>query len=267
MNNIKRIVVTGLVIAASSVGSFYGGYLKCAADTGKTIMDLQAKFDAAQEMISNLKNGAEEGAVELANAIAKLAAQDEIIKDYEAKERTDATIEEIRDINVQCFKELKVGIEYDDEVPISIMSTKWELNPETFGNFTEVHEKLVVKYYFGAVANKINVENVDNEIHISYDHMAFIDPYIIISRDADTNVGAKLLTNYEDSKTVELVNDVGYNLLSNAEDMYLVKLTEKYANSDIPVYINGKKIKDWTESDKIFVAANPVNDATYSVEK
>lgn len=74
---------------ATSTGSFFSGYIKGTADAGKTILGLQDKFEAAQEMVSNLKEKVDANAAELTNAIAKLAIQEDIIKKYQAKEQTD----------------------------------------------------------------------------------------------------------------------------------------------------------------------------------
>lgn len=262
---LKKNLIVCVIMLVSYVVCFFGGYMKGKDDSGKTIGLLKNSLEAAQESISRFKDQADETAVELGNAVAKIAMQEELISEYKTKQSVQATIEEIRDINVQLFKEANVRISYEYHEPIPY--GKWEINPDIVGYLKDVNEEILVRYYYGAVASKIKVENLGNEINISYDKHAFICPYKILTTSTDTNFGASILTSVKDDKTAELVNDVGCNLLSNIEDAYVEKLAEEFADSEVPVYINGKKITDRTSDDKIFVATNPVIDATFSVEE
>lgn len=266
MKNTRNFVIYVIITVVIATITGFVGYFKGVADSSKVILEWQEKLESAKQALANLADEKAQLAVDLTNAIARVTEQEDLIVKYELNEKTSSTIEAVRDVNIDVFKEAKVNIDYVDQVPLAIGSTKYALNPESFGYLTDVHEELQVKYYYGAVASKIHVENEDKCINISYDKNAFINPYIIVSRDTELNAGAKLLTNYGDSKTAELVNDVGYQLLSNIEDSYVERLTKEFANSEIPVLINGKALKDWTKSDKVFVATNPVVDATYSVQ-
>jgi hypothetical protein len=227
-------------------------------------MDRKSQIMGLKSEADSLKIEAEEKMVEIANAFSTIASQEELIKEYECREARSAIIEELRDVNIHLFRKVRVRIRYNEQIPISILSTKWELSPETFGYLTDVSQEIYVEYYFGEIVNKITIKDDEDKINIIYDNKSFTNPYKILDERSDLNAGAKVLTNYDSSKTAELVDEVAQNLLSNVEDEYIKKLREDFSDSSIPVYINGKNLKDWTESDKIFVAVNPVTDVEYS---
>lgn len=259
MKKLKIFFLRILSLSMALCICFAAGYIKAGMDRKSQIMDLKSEANS-------LRMEAEERMVEIANAVSTITSQKELIKEYECREERSATLNEIRDVNIQLFRKVRVKIRYNEKVPISVISTKWEISPETFGYLTDVNQEIYVEYYFGEVVNHIKIEDDEDKIDISYDNKAFSDPYRILYQRSDLNVGAKLLTSYDSSKTEELIDEVAQNLLSNAEDEYIKKLAEKFSDSSIPVYVNGKNLEDWTESDKIFVAINPVTDVEYSTE-
>ena len=265
--NVKKIAIHSLIMVVGLMIAFFCGYTKGAFDTG---VKLQNKIEevqrAAQETIASITSEVENKTVELANAMSKIKLQEDVIKEYKLKEEVEATIQDIRDVNIEIFKEADVKISYSDQVPMAILSTKNMIDPEKFGYLSDIQETIKVRYYFGSVAARISIVNEKNTVQIKYDRNAFVDPYKIIAKDTKLNTGAKILTNYGSDKTAELVNDVGFSLLSKIEDTYVERLKEEYANSSVPVYINGTKIEDWNESNKIFVALRPVDDNVYELD-
>lgn len=259
---IKNIVIIALSICTlvGTIGGYFCGYAK---GTNK-MSHIQEKVDKAKAVLDALINNVGN---ETKGFLNKIAEQDEIIQRYEYKEKLDAVVVGVREVNIKCFQETRVKICYDEETPIAIVSKDYQLNPKVFGNLTDIHEEFVVKYYYGLVADKINVKSNNKEVTIAYDRDAFMNPYIIESRNSSLNLGAKVLTNIGDDKTDQIVNQVGDKLLSDNEDAYLRTLKAQYANSEIPVVVNGVKLEDWNENCKVFTTNDPIpENIEYSLE-
>lgn len=213
-------------------------------------------LDKARSALSKTSDLLDEARVELVNKLSLIATKEEIIKDYQAKETINTIIVGTRDINVELFKEVEVKITLDKEYPWAIFDDKYQLDSDIFGNFVEIKDEIDVMYYYGAVANKIDIQNVDNEkVEITYKSSAFMNPYRIVSRDTSLNLGAYVMTNTKDDEIYKLINTVGINQLSDIEDAFIEKLRKEYQDTTVPIYVNGVLLKDWNlETDKIFEA-------------
>jgi len=239
----------------SAFDSIYEAWQK----TTQTVNDLKEKLELEKERAAKLS-------VEVANATARLLQQEEIIQEYETKNKVLATVVGVKDINANLFKEVEVEIKSEEETPWAIFSTDYQLNPETFGNFSEEYQTVNVEYFYGVLSDNIQVLNVEDEkIEISYSKNAFLNPpYRIKNKKTELNFIAKILTSSADNDAYEIINDIGINQLSNIEDAYVQKLKEDYANSDIPIYINGILLENWDEEDKVF--SEKEIDSRYRVE-
>lgn len=227
-----RLSASTLSIGDSLVADWKNRFEQLKISTDSTISSLQATLD---------------------EKMAILATQTELIKEYEAKEEVNTMVTEIRDINVELFKECSTSIDIEETEPFRIAGTNQMLTPEIFGNLYERDEKLKVTYYFGVFPAKINVKNIANEkVEITYTANSFMDPpYRINSRQVNLNWTGKLLTSYENDDLDVIIDTKGRELLTEVENQYIERLKTDYADSKIPVYVNGILLQDWNESNKI----------------
>ena len=220
--------------------------------------------DKWKTLLSNAEAATEEitqkfldQSVKLTNALSLIASKDTIIENYEARENVQAIVIGVRDIDVQLFKEVQVKITCEKEYPWSILSPDYQLSPDIFGNFMEISDELDVTYYYGAVGNKIQIENIDDkQVNISYSASSFMNPYKISSRNVELNLGAKIMTTMENDEIYQLVNSIGVSQLSDIEDAFVEKIKEEYSSSEVPIYINGTLLEEWSDENKIFYKAD-----------
>lgn len=224
-------------------------------------------FKVADDAAEHISKELSETGKKLEKALDKIASQESIIQKYEAREQYNAAVIRIRDIDVQLFKEVTVKITSNQEYPWSIFSDKYQLNPEIFGNFIEISDNLNVTYYYGAVGNKIEIENVNDKfVNISYSKRSFINPYQINSRNVKLNLGAKVMTTMENDEIYDLVNTVGQNQLSNIEDEFINQIKKEYKSSNIPIYVNGIPLENWSNENKVFTKEDIDPEYTISVQ-
>jgi len=243
------IIVLSIVIAIGFPLMYHLGKLKASG----TVLALERLLEDSKTNLKKGKDRLDEMSVKLANSAALLLEQEAIIKGYKVNEQILTTVLDVKDINVNLFKEVEVKIETEEEIPWAIFSTDYELNPEIFGNFMEETQTIRVEYFYGVLTDHIEVTSSNGQVEINYSDDSFFNPpYRISCQKTELNAIGKLLTNSADNKAHEIINEVGINQLSNIEDAYLAKLKEQYENSEIPIYVNGILLEEWSEKNKVF---------------
>lgn len=232
--------IAGVVFMAVKAPNLYNASL---------IQDkMQKEADAMrQELMANITSLTEQ----LADANGVIFAQSELIHKYENHDKVETEVSAIKEMRAQIFACADTDVHIEEETPVAFGTTNLQL-----GNLamTRTVEDIGVRYYFATYENKITVENVeDQKIDIKYTAGSFMadPPYDVISRRTEENLGAKLLNNYGNDMVHVTIASEGRKLLSQAEDEFVRQLKEKYAESEIPVYVNGTSLEAWSAKDKV----------------
>ncbi len=209
---------------------------------------MQKEADAMKkELMADITSLTEQ----LADANAVIFAQGELIHKYESHDKIETEVSAIKEMRAQIFACADTNVHVEEETPVAFGTTELQIGHLAM---TRTVDDIGVRYYFATYENKITVENVqDKKINIKYTAGSFMadPPYEVISRKTEENLGAKLMNNYGNDTVHVTIAAEGRKLLSQAEDEFVHQLKEKYAESEIPVYVNGVSLEAWSDKDKV----------------